>query len=264
MPVLIGTSGWHYSHWKRHFYPPGLGTPQWLGFYSKRFATVESNNAFYRLPERQTFVTWSRAVPADFIMAVKASRYLTHVRRLQDPEEPVARLMERVAGLGKHLGPILLQLPPTLQVDAGRLDATLRAFPDHARVAVEPRHQSWFVKEVRSILERRGAALCLVDGGLVETPLWRTTDWGYVRFHGGAGRPRPCYVRREIESWADLLTSRWPAKSDVLCFFNNDTNGCALRDSRWLSLACAQRGRPTTRVPASREARHFRGVPQDL
>jgi uncharacterized protein YecE (DUF72 family) len=257
MPIRIGTSGWHYLPWKGHFYPTGVGTGQWLGFYSERFATVESNNAFYRLPDRETFAKWRDATPSDFLMAVKASRYLTHVRRLQDPAEPVARLMDRVEGLGPRLGPILLQLPPTLKMDLSRLDSTLRAFPRHVRVAVEPRHESWFVKEVRAVLERRGAALCLADGGPVETPQWRTTEWGYLRFHRGGGRPRPCYLRRELESWADALCSRWPARADVFCFFNNDTNGCALRDARWFALACTQRGRVTTRVPDAREGRHF-------
>ena len=214
-----------------------------MTFYAERFAAVEVNNAFYRLPERATFEHWADSVPADFVMAVKASRYLTHVRRLQDPAEPVGRLMDRVAGLGPHLGPILLQLPPTLSADPQRLDAALAAFGDSARLAVEPRHASWFVEDVRRVLERRKAALCLADGGPVETPPWRTTDWAYVRFHGGTGRPRTCYKRRELQAWTDRLTGQWTAAEDVYCFFNNDTNGCALRDGA-LAGRLVQRRRP--------------------
>lgn len=255
MPVTIGTSGWHYAHWRPRFYPDSMGPARWLAFYAERFAAVEVNNAFYRLPERSTFEKWAEVVPDDFVVAVKASRYLTHVLRLQDPSEPVSRLMERASALGDHLGPVLLQLPPTLRVDAARLDAALAAFPASTRVAVEPRHESWFVGDVRRVLETRGAALCLADGGPVETPPWRTADWGYVRFHGGAGRPRSCYRKRDIEAWAGRLASQWREAEDVYCFFNNDTNGCALRDARWLAGACERRGRRSTRVPDPSETR---------
>lgn len=253
MSVLIGTSGWHYADWKRRFYPDRLASAQWLPFYAERFATVELNNAFYRLPERAGFERWRDMVPEDFVFAVKASRYLTHVRRLQDPAEPVARLLERAEGLGSHLGPVLLQLPPTLKVEPARLDATLAAFGTSVRVAVEPRHPSWFVEEVRAMLEHRKAALCVADGGPVEMPLWRTVDWSYTRFHGGSGRPRTCYKQREIEAWSTRLIEHWSADEDVYCFFNNDAHGCALRDARWVAEAFERAGRPVTRVPRARE-----------
>lgn len=255
--MVIGTSGWHYADWRRRFYPAGMGTGRWLAFYAERFAAVEVNNAFYRLPERATFEHWRDTVPDDFVVAVKASRYLTHVRRLRDPAEPVARLMERASGLGSHLGPILLQLPPTMKADPGRLDAALAAFGGSVRLAVEPRHQSWFVDEVRVVLETRNAALCVADGGKVTTPTqsWRTANWAYVRFHHGTGRPRGCYKRRQLEEWAQNLTVQWSDEEDMYCFFNNDTNGCALRDARWFAEACSDRGRQVTRVPPSRETR---------
>ena len=129
MTVLIGTSGWHYQHWKGLFYPSGLPASRWLGYYAERFDTVELNNAFYRLPEQATFEAWAKAVPDHFTVAVKASRYLTHIRRLRDPAEPVARLMEQARGLGAKLGPILLQLPPDFKVDVDLLAATLTRFP---------------------------------------------------------------------------------------------------------------------------------------
>jgi uncharacterized protein YecE (DUF72 family) len=255
VPVLIGTSGWHYPHWRPRFYPAGLGPARWLPFYAERFAAVEVNNAFYRLPERSTFERWGDLVPTDFVVAVKASRYLTHVKRLRDPVEPVTRLMDRVQALGTHLGPVLLQLPPTLRVDCDLLDTALAAFDASARLAVEPRHASWFVDEVREVLERRGAALCLASGGAVEPPLWRTTDWTYVRFHRGTGRPPSCYKRRELEAWIDPIAAQWPDSEDVYCFFNNDDNGCALRDARWLAQFYERAGRRVSRVPTASDIR---------
>src|SRR6266536_662670 len=129
MPVLVGTSGWQYRDWRGRFYPERLAPSRWLEHYASRFATVESNNAFYRLPEADTFAAWSDRTPPDFVMAVKASRFLTHVKRLRDPSEPVARFLGHAAYLGGKLGPVLLQLPPSLRADAGLLDATLACFP---------------------------------------------------------------------------------------------------------------------------------------
>jgi uncharacterized protein YecE (DUF72 family) len=253
VPVVIGTSGWHYAHWRPQFYPARMSPARWLNFYAERFAAVEVNNAFYRLPERATFERWRDSVPDDFVVSVKGSRYLTHIKRLRDPAEPVARLMERATGLGPHLGPILLQLPPNLTACPERLDTTLAAFQGAVRLAVEPRHPSWFVDDVRAVLEQRKAALCLADGGPVEMPLWRTTDWVYVRFHGGSGRPRTCYRRSELDTWTDRLTHQWSAAEDIYCFFNNDTHGCALRDARWLADACSRVGRSVSRVPSAQE-----------
>lgn len=255
MPVLIGTSGWHYQHWKGGFYPAGLPASRWLGYYVERFATVELNNAFYRLPEASTFEGWAAAVPEGFVVAVKASRYLTHIRRLKDPVDPVGLLMERATHLGPKLGPVLLQLPPNLRVDVDGLDRTLRAFPRAARVAVEPRHASWFVDEVRGVLERRGAALCLADGGPGRPAAWRTADWGYVRFHRGRGRPESCYGRTALATWAERLASLWPASedADVYAYFNNDAHGCALRDARRFAAAATRAGLEPTRVPGARE-----------
>jgi uncharacterized protein YecE (DUF72 family) len=253
--VFVGTSGWHYRHWRPRFYPPKLGTPKWLRFYSERFATVEVNNAFYRLPEKKVFEKWREETPEDFVVAVKVSRYITHVLRLRDSAEPVARLMERASALGPRLGPILLQLPPNLRCDPAGLDATLAAFGSGVRVAVEARHPSWFHDEVRQVLERHGDALCLADGGPVDVPRWRTSDWSYVRFHHGRSRPASCYTRSALEAWARDLSSMWKRSENVYCYFNNDTNGCALRDARWFAAACTRYGMPATRVPRAGETR---------
>ena len=253
MTLFVGTSGWHYQHWRPRFYPAKMGPAKWLQFYCNHFGTVELNNAFYRLPEESTFEKWRDTTPSGFVFSVKASRYLTHVRRLRDPVQPVETLMQRVAGLGSRLGPILLQLPPTLKADPAALDLALAAFKDRAKVAVEVRHASWFSEEVRTVLEAHQAALCLADGGPVDVPHWRTTTWSYVRFHGGTGKPASCYTRSALDKWAQDLTASWKASEDVFCYFNNDLNGCALRDARWLAQACSRHGWTTTRVPSPRE-----------
>src|SRR3954465_5222400 len=149
MPLIIGTSGWQYRHWRETFYPRGVPQRLWLEYYAARFTTVESNAAFYRLPEAATFASWAERTPDDFVMAVKASRYLTHILRLNEPEEPVKLLVAHARELGPKLGPILLQLPPSMSIDLERLVRTLDAFPPDWRVAVEFRHDSWFTDDVR-------------------------------------------------------------------------------------------------------------------
>ncbi|WP_327280269.1 MULTISPECIES: DUF72 domain-containing protein [unclassified Streptomyces] len=233
MTVRVGTSGWQYRDWSGVLYPPDLPQRSWLEAYAERFATVESNNAFYRLPSPEVFARWRERTPAGFVIAVKASRFLTHVKRLHDPEEPVHRLMTHAAALGERLGPVLLQLPPTLQADPDALDACLTCFPTGSRVAVEPRHASWWTADVRSVLVGHGAALCWADrGSRPVTPLWRTADWGYVRFHQGRAAPAPRYGRTALRSWADRIHDAWPPDADVFAYFNNDFGGAAVVNAR--------------------------------
>jgi uncharacterized protein YecE (DUF72 family) len=252
MPVHIGTSGWQYRHWRGTFYPARLPQAAWLEYYAERFRTVESNNAFYRLPEKRTFEVWAERTPDDFVMAVKVSRYLTHIKRLGEPKEPVERFVGRIGGLGEKLGPVLLQLPPTMRIDLDRLDRTLSLFPGRIRVAVEPRHASWWVDETRDLLEKHEAALCLADG-IVRTPLWRTADWGYLRMHSGRATPRPCYGPAALRGWARRLAELWPSSADLYVYFNNDPRGCAPRDARRFAAACERAGLRPSRVPGPRE-----------
>jgi uncharacterized protein YecE (DUF72 family) len=253
MGVLVGTSGWQYRHWRGLFYPGGLPQARWLEFYTERFATLESNASFYRLPRRETFAAWAERTPPDFVMAVKASRYLTHIRRLRDPEEPVRRLLDAAGGLGAKLGPVLLQLPPDLRADLAALDATLACFPRSVRVAVEFRHPSWYGDEARGVLAGHGAALCLADSPRRATPVWRTADWTYLRLHQGRATPHPCYGRRALATWAARLADGWAADETVFVYFNNDPAGCAVRDARVFALAAARVGLRPTRVPAAAE-----------
>jgi uncharacterized protein YecE (DUF72 family) len=249
--IVVGTSGWQYRDWRGRFYPEGAPRRRWLEHYASAFATVEVNNAFYRLPERDSFAQWRQRTPDDFCVAVKMSRYLTHIKRLRDPAEPVARFLSRAEGLGDRLGPVLLQLPPTLAADPPVLDATLARFPPGVRVAVEPRHASWWTPRVRDVLERHGAALAWADRrGRPVTPLWRTAGWGYLRLHEGRAEPRPRYGRAALASWLDRLSGAYALdREPVYVYFNNDASGAAIRDASALGARAARRGLPVTRHP---------------
>lgn len=262
--IHVGTSGFQYGHWRGRFYPTGLPTDRWLAEYASAFATVELNVTFYRLPAAATFTAWRQAVPDGFIFALKASRYITHVRRLRDPKEPVDLLLERARFLGDRLGPILVQLPPDLPIELERLDATLAAFPRDVRVAVEPRHRSWFVPETKALLEEHGAALCLADRLGPRTPLWSTAPWTYVRFHAGRASPRPCYGPDALRSWVARLAEVCDKRAgddpvvdpcEAFAYFNNDPLGCAVRDAAVFARLAAAAGLPASRVPDPRSVR---------
>jgi uncharacterized protein YecE (DUF72 family) len=261
VPVFIGTSGWQYDHWRGTFYPEGVAQSRWLEFYAEQFRVVELNNSFYQLPKRETFDAWAKRTPDDFVLAAKMSRYLTHVRRLKEPSEPVGRFLSHAQGLGSKLGPVLLQLPPTLRADAGLLEEVLGAFPAGVRVALEPRHDSWFLDEIAAVLSEHNAAMCLTDRKAEPvTPVWRTADWTFLRFHEGTGSPHPCYKRSTMETWVERLAESWGKKrSDLFVFFNNDPRACALRDAVVFAELLQGAGFETTRVPTRRDVRIDRG-----
>ncbi|NED97373.1 DUF72 domain-containing protein [Phytoactinopolyspora alkaliphila] len=250
MPVTIGTSGWQYRDWRGVLYPEGLAQRRWLGRYVEAFATCENNSAFYRLPSRETFASWRAQLPGDFTMAVKTSRFLTHIKRLRDAEEPVQRFLDAAAGLGDRLGPVLVQLPPTMDADPARLDACLALFPDHVRVAVEFRHDSWWTDDVRAILTAHGAALCWADvRGRPRSPLWRTAAWAYLRMHQGMACPRPHYGDQAMRTWVRRLCGTWPENADVYVYFNNDPGGAAVRNAVRFAELTRAHGRVCTRTP---------------
>lgn len=228
MPLLVGTSGFDYRDWRGPFYPRYLRSTERLAFYAERFRTVELNVTFYRMPTADAFRGWRDAVPDDFVFAVKASRYLTHVRRLLDPQGPVHYLMERASLLGDRLGVVLLQLPPSMPIDLERLDATLRAFERRVPVAVEVRHASWFVPDLCALLREHDAAFVLADRRRPITPLWATASWTYLRLHEGRATPRPCYGDHALRSWADRLGDLpLDAGRRGFVYFNNDPRACA-------------------------------------
>jgi uncharacterized protein YecE (DUF72 family) len=247
--LWIGTSGWQYRDWRPGLYPAKLPQRLWLERFAEEFQVVEVNNAFYRLPERTTFQQWRERTPDDFRFAVKMSRYLTHIKRLNEPAEPVARFLSRADALGDKLGPVLLQLPPTLKADLAALDETLRQFPDGVQVAVEPRHESWWTDDVRRLLERHGAALCWADRhSRPLTPLWRTADFGYLRLHEGRAKPWPRYGRSALATWLDRIGEHLPGVPTWV-FFNNDPGGAAVTDAAAMAALAHRRGIELTRTP---------------
>jgi uncharacterized protein YecE (DUF72 family) len=238
--MSVGTSGWHYRDWRGAFYPAELPTRRWLEHYASRFDTVELNNSFYRLPTVDAFRAWRDAVPDDFVFAVKASRYLTHYRRLRDPEEPVERLLGAIGGLGDKLGPVLLQLPPDLRADVDALARVLDTFGKRVRITCEFRHASWYVDAVYALLRDRDVALCLTDRRNRHSPLVRTASWGFVRMHEGVASPRPHYGSRALQSWVDRIGGLWGSRAECFVYFNNDHRACAVRDAaEFVTLARA-------------------------
>jgi uncharacterized protein YecE (DUF72 family) len=255
--ILVGTSGWQYRHWRGVLYPPDVPQKRWLEHYAASYATVENDGTFYRLPTRETFADWQARTPDDFVMAIKASRYLTHIRRLRDPAGPVERLMQAAGGLGRRLGPVLLQLPPNLQANPPLLDACLAEFAKApadvvdvpVRVAVEPRHPSWWTNQTQDVLAARGAALCWADRlGRPVTPLWNPAGWGYVRFHEGAAQRWPRYGVGALRSWLNRIRAAWPDGSSVYVYFNNDQCGAAIADAAEFARLAGQAGCEVTKA----------------
>jgi uncharacterized protein YecE (DUF72 family) len=244
--VWLGTSGWQYRDWRGRFYPPALPQARWLEHYAERFRTVEVNNSFYRLPTAGTFASWRDRTPDDFVFVVKASRYLSHVKRLQEPEDPVDLLVERARHLGDKLGPVLLQLPPTLGVERDRLARTLARFSRHrVRVAVEFRHPSWFDESVFDVLRAHDAALVVADRRSQRSPEATTASWTFVRLHEGSATPWPRYGTTALASWAQRL-----AGEEAWVFFNNDPGAWAVANARSFGRLAERAGHDVTRFPA--------------
>jgi uncharacterized protein YecE (DUF72 family) len=227
----IGCSGWQYQHWRGDFYAADLPQTKWLERYASVFDTVEVNNTFYRLPEAATFTKWAARVPARFLFAVKASRYLTHMKKLKDPAEPIGRLFDRMRPLGKHLGPVLYQLPPGFQIDPERLEQFLHALPRDTPHVIEFRHPSWYVDGVYKLLGRYGASLCLHDMRGSETGRVRLGPIVYARFHGPSGRYHGGYAAGHLKEWAEWLRPALRDGTPVYAYFNNDVGGHAPRDA---------------------------------
>jgi uncharacterized protein YecE (DUF72 family) len=231
MGIRIGCSGWQYRHWRGNFYPDDLPQKRWLEHYARVFDTVEINNSFYRLPEEATFASWAARVPAPFTFAVKASRFLTHMKKLKDPEEPVQRFFSRARALGPHLGPVLYQLPPGFKLDRARLEHFLQVIPRGPRHVVEFRDPTWYVDDVYALLGRHGVALCLHDMPGSATERVRVGRFVYVRFHGAQGRYDGSYPDDRLARWAGWLEEQAAAGADVYAYFNNDMGGHAPRNA---------------------------------
>ena len=232
--LWIGTSGWVYKHWLGIFYPPKMPGSQQLPFYAEHFDSVEVNYSFYRLPPRSVFEGWREQSPQNFLFAVKASRYLTHIKKLKDPEEPLTRLMESATGLGDKLGPVLVQVPPRWHVDLERLQGflqALRAYPGQ-QFTMEFRDRSWLVPEVSEMLKDAGVALCVEVRVNVPLDLTLTAPWTYVRVHGG--QHGMGLTEEELVQWAGRIRAWREQGVDVYVYFNNDPEGWAIYNGRRL------------------------------
>jgi len=237
--VRVGCSGWQYPHWRGGFYPAELPTSRWFAHYALTFDTVEINNSFYRLPPEETFAKWREQAPPHFLYAVKASRFLTHMKKLKDPDDPLARFFDNAKALGARLGPVLYQLPPRWPLNLERFEIFLRAIAPAARRAglktrpcnvVEFRDPSWYDEHVYELLRRYNVALCLHDMQGSASGTLRVGPFVYVRFHGTrkyGGR----YPDARLDEWADWLAQRAAEGLDVFAYFNNDTGGHAPRDA---------------------------------
>ncbi|MHB2023506.1 MAG: DUF72 domain-containing protein [Mycobacteriales bacterium] len=245
--IYVGTSGWSYQSWRGTYYPAGLPAAAWFDQIMADFATVEVNASFYRLPRPGVFTSWGQRAPSDAQIAVKASRYLTHVRRLREPAEPVARLMSRAAELGRRLGPVLIQLPPDYRADLAALQATLRQFPRGVRLAVEARHPSWWSGEFAALLAEFNAAAVWADRrSRPIAPTGRTAGWGYLRMHEGATNRPPAYGIAALRSWVGRIAATFEPQEDVYVYFNNDPGGAAPRDALRFAGLLARRGMTTS------------------
>jgi uncharacterized protein YecE (DUF72 family) len=232
--LYIGTSGWIYPHWRGVFYPAGLPQRDWFAFYAGCFDTVEINNTFYRLPGEKAFAGWREQAPAGFLYALKVSRYITHMKKLQQVEEALQRFLERARLLQEHLGPLLYQLPPGWHCNLDRLESFLRLLPADLLHVFEFRHPSWYSSQALALLERYGAVLCTLSMPGVEVPLRVTGPALYLRLHGATTLYGSRYTRGELERWAGLVAEHRSAGRTAYVYFNNDAYGYAVENAREL------------------------------
>ena len=230
----IGTSGWHYDHWRDRFYPEKLPKAKWLEFYATHFATVELNNSFYRLPSEAAFANWCDSSPANFAFALKVSRFITHIKRLKNTQEAVETFMSRAKILGGKLGPLLYQLPPNMHRNDEVLESFLPGLPPGIKHVFEFRHESWFDEKVFETLHKYNIGFCAFDMPSVSCPLIATADFAYMRFHGSTWLYGSCYSNEELAEWAKRLADLASDLKAVYIYFNNDAEAFAVRNAMTL------------------------------
>ncbi len=249
MPAyFIGTSGWHYEHWRNNFYPSDLARAKWLEFYASHFNAVELNNSFYRLPSEKAFATWYRSSPPGFVFAVKVSRFITHIKRLRDTNEPLQNFLTRANFLQEKLGPLLYQLPPGMKRNEHVLESFLQTLPPGYQHVFEFRNESWLSSEIIALLRRHNVALCVFDMPGFTCPAVVTADFAYFRFHGSKGLYWSCYSDDELHDWATKIAEAVRDLKIVYIFFNNDAEAYAVCNAltlaRFLGLEDGLASRP--------------------
>lgn len=231
----IGTSGWHYKHWSGSFYPPTMHPKDFLHHYQQLFHTVEINNSFYKLPSAEVFRNWRLSVPDDFVFAVKASRYITHMKKLLDPQTTFSNFIGNVEALKEKLGPILFQLPPGWNFNEERFEAFLRALPKHLRYTFEFRNATWYNPIVYDLLRKYNAAFCIYELEWHKSPMEVTADFVYVRLHGPEGKYAGSYSEDTLVWWADMCRIWQGSGKKVYIYFDNDQNGFAAFNAKQLA-----------------------------
>jgi uncharacterized protein YecE (DUF72 family) len=230
VPYRIGTSGWIYAHWRGRYYPEKLPVKHWFNYYARQFDTVEINNTFYRLPEARCFDAWRAQAPPGFVYAVKASRYLTHMKKLRDPGEPVERLVARASHLAEHLGPILYQLPPGWRRDTSRLRDFCRQLPRGLIHVFEFRDPDWLHPDTFGVLHDAGMSLCIHDL-LPRHPVEVSGPVAYLRFHGSGSKYGGSYSRQHLRRWSRKIEQFAAAGRTVYAYFNNDQQAFAVHNA---------------------------------
>jgi uncharacterized protein YecE (DUF72 family) len=239
--IHIGCSGWHYKHWKGPFYPEKLPASKMLDFYSQHLDTVELNTTFYRLPPVKSVENWRESTPKGFIFAAKGSRFITHMKKLKDPETAIGRYFERVDPLGRRLGPVVFQTPPWWEANLERLEAFLDALPRVHRYAFELRHPSWHTPEVYRLLRRSNAAFCTFEIAGFHSPIETTADWTYVRLHGPGGAYQGSYPAETLQGWAERIRGWERELRGIYVYFDNDQAAYAVENALELKRLTARR-----------------------
>ncbi|RJR30955.1 DUF72 domain-containing protein [Candidatus Parcubacteria bacterium] len=229
--IHIGTSGWSYNHWKKVFYPVNFAVQDWLRYYSLFFDTVEINNTFYVLPEKNSFFRWRKTVNKDFVFAVKASRYITHIKRLKTPDKATRLFWQRVKFLKDNLGPILFQLPPGFKKDTERFKKFIHTLPKGIKAVIEFRNREWFCREVKNVLAESNTGFCIYNGLGFTAPLWVTSSMVYIRLHGPKKMYRGNYSPKELILWSKRIKKWSKDGKEVYCYFNNDYKGYAVKNA---------------------------------
>lgn len=228
--IYIGTSGWSYDHWKENFYPKGLPSKKWLKFYGEHFPTVEINNTFYRMPSENAVKNWHDETPDNFLFSIKASRYITHIKRLNDCESSAKFLLSVITKLKNKLGPILIQLPPSFKINKERLQEFIRWLDSDHRYVFEFRHPTWYCDEIYEIMQKHNLALCITDLNGVNSPEVITADFTYMRLHGPHKAYVGSYGKEGLKNWKKKI-EKWNETASVYCYFDNDEKGYAIQDA---------------------------------
>ncbi len=229
--IHIGTSGWAYAHWRGPFYPADLPDAKRLQYYCHHFRSVEINSSFYHLPGEHAVEQWRDSTPDDFLFAAKASRYITHMKKLKDPRQSVTAFFKRITLLDGKLGPILFQLPPRWRCNPERLESLLEILDPGRRYSFEFRDESWINDEILDLLKRYNAAFCIYELAGFRSPLHVTTDFVYIRLHGPGDAYQGSYDEQMLGEWSRQISDWSRQERDVYCYFDNDEKGYAVANA---------------------------------